>query len=175
MPNWCYNSATFICPSKEMYDKLLQSIKQDNWFDTFASLGLENNEYNYELACEMWGTKWCPTDLIIDNEDENNFTIDISFDSAWTPPIGVYKTMNEKYSIHTTAFYYELGCEFFGSCIYSDTEQINECFDIPNNKEELLEIQKQISSELNDFMMSTWEYHEEQWETEAETEAETED
>jgi hypothetical protein len=40
MPNWCYNSATFICPSKEMYDKLLQSIKQDNWFDTFASLGL---------------------------------------------------------------------------------------------------------------------------------------
>jgi hypothetical protein len=74
MPNWCYNSATFICPSKEMYDKLLQSIKQDNWFDTFASLGLENNEYKYELACEIWGTKWHPNDLIIDNEDENNFT-----------------------------------------------------------------------------------------------------
>jgi len=163
MPNWCYNSATLICPSKEIYDKLLQSIKEDNWFDTFVPLGLE---YKYELACEMWGTKWSPYDIIINNEDEDNFTIDISFETAWTPPLGVYKKMNEKYSIHTTAFYEELGCEFFGKCVYKDSEQTNECFDIPSNEEELLEIQEKISSDLNDYMLSTWEYLEEQWEAE---------
>jgi len=170
MPNWCYNSATLICSSKEIYDKLLQSMKDGNWFDTFVPLGLENNEYKYELACEMWGTKWSPTDVTINNEDEENFTIDVSFETAWAPPIGVYKTMNEKYSIYTTAFYCELGCEFYGKCVYSDSEQINECFDLPKNQEELLELQKKISSELNDYMMSTWEYLEEQWETVSESE-----
>jgi hypothetical protein len=157
MPNWCFNSATFVCPSKEIYDKLLQSIIDDNWFQTFAPLDLE------ELGINVWSTKCPPIDIEIGNQDENKLTIDVYFDTAWSPPLNLYSLMNKNYSIEISAFYYELGCEFFGRFIYSKTVEIDESFDIPSNKEELLEIQKQINSELNDFMMPTWESLEEQW------------
>ena len=157
MPNWCYNAATFVCPSKEVFNKLLQSINDNNWFQTFVPL--ENNTN----ACDKWGTKWSSIDLEIGNKDENKLTIDISFDTAWSPPIELYIIMNKVYSIETTAFYYELGCEFFGRCIYSGLNEMDETFDIPSNKEELVELQKRINSDLNEFMMPTWECLEEQW------------
>jgi hypothetical protein len=162
MPNWCYNSATFVCPSKEVFDKLIQSIIDDNWFETFAPLEMGNNIN----ASNKWGTKWSPIDIDIGNKDETKLTIDISFDTAWSPPLNFYCIMNKDYSIHTTAFYYELGCEFFGRCIYSKSIEMDESFDIPSNKEDLTELQKQIDNELNEFMMPTWECLEEQWENE---------
>jgi hypothetical protein len=162
MPNWCFNSATFVCPSKEIYDKLLQSIIDDNWFQTFAPL-----DFN-DLGINVWSTKCPPIDIDIGNKDETKLTIDICFDTAWSPPLNLYSLMNKNYSIETTAFYYELGCEFFGRCMYSGSVEMDESFDIPSNKEELLEIQKQINSELNDFMIPTWECLEEQWEFEDE-------
>lgn len=157
MPNWCFNSATFVCPNKEIYDKLLQSIIDDNWFETFAPLGIEND------SSDKWGTKWTPIDIDIGNKDENKLTIDICFDTAWNPPINFYWLLNNNFSIETTAFYYELGCEFFGRCIYSGSVEMDESFDIPSNKEELVELQKQISDDLNEFMIPTWECLEEQW------------
>ena len=166
MPNWCFNSATFVCPNKEIYDKLLQSIIDDNWFETFAPLGFDgfgNNVTNVNLASEKWGTKWSPIDIDIGNKDETKLTIDITFDTAWSPPINFYCLINKNFSIETTAFYYELGCEFFGRCIYSGSVEMDESFDIPSNKEELVKLQKQISNDLNDFMMPTWECLEEQW------------
>ena len=175
MPNWCYNSTTLTCPSKDVYDKLLEAIKNDTWFQTFAPLSLEegdesNNGWNYESAICMWNTKWSPQDLEIAIEDEANLTIELSFDTAWTPPTGVYSIMNKKYSIETTSYYYELGCEFFGRCMYAGEGEMDEIFDMPSNKEELTELQKQIGSELNDFMSSTWECLEEQWSEEDEEE-----
>jgi hypothetical protein len=151
MPNWCFNSATFVCPNKEIYNKLLQSILNDNWFETFT---LENNQSESLRK---------PIDIDIGNTDETKLTIDISFDTAWSPPLEIYMIMNNNYSIETTAFYYELGCEFFGRCIYSGSNEMDEPFDIPSNKEELIEVQKHISSELNEFMIPTWECLEEQW------------
>jgi hypothetical protein len=103
MPNWCSNSATFVCPNKEIYDKLLQSIIDNNWFETFAPFGIEND----------YSDKWIPIDIDIGNKDESKLTIDICFDTAWSPPINFYCLLNKNFSIETTAFYYELGCEFF--------------------------------------------------------------
>ena len=80
--------------------------------------------------------------------------------------ISVWNNSTKDYSIHTTAFYYELGCEFFGRCTYSKSIEMDESFDIPSNKEDLTELQKQIDNELNEFMMPTWECLEEQWENE---------
>ena len=74
MPNWCHNLATFTCPSKEIYDKLLLSMKNDNWFEIFAPLGLDKDEFengwDYIVAIEKWGTKWSPCDLEILTTDE---------------------------------------------------------------------------------------------------------
>jgi hypothetical protein len=166
MPNWCYNSTILTSPSKDVYDKLLDAIKNNKWFQTFAPLEDYEDGWNYESAVSIWHTKWPPHDLEIGNEDEENLTIELSFDTAWSPPTGVYSRMNKNFSIETTSYYYELGCEFFGKCIYASEGEMDETFDMPSNKEELIELQKKIDSELNDFMTSTWESLEEQWEDE---------
>lgn len=175
MPNWCYNSATIICPSKNVYMQLLDAIKNDKWFETFAPLEQCNNgdsdeSWRFDSALDVWHTKWPPNDLVIGNEDDINYIIEVSFDTAWTPPTGVYSIMYKNYSIETTAYYYELGCEFFGRCMYDSNTEMDETFDLPSNKKELIELQKKIGSELDDFMTSTWECLEEQWDEEDEDE-----
>jgi hypothetical protein len=174
MPNWCYNFATFTCPSKDIYDKLLLSLKENNWFETFASLGLDEkiyeNGWEYSVAIKTWGTKWTPCDLEIVNTNEEKMSIEVSFNSAWTPPTEVYKKMNKEFNIITDAIYDELGCEFFGRCFYENDEEVDDCYDLPSNVDELNELRKIIGSELDDYMKSTWEQLEEDWKNEAEEE-----
>lgn len=170
MPNWCYNYAELTCPNKDVYNKLMDSITNKCWFTTFAPLN-DENAWDYNLAKDIWKTKWNPDYVEIVNKDENLYTITIAFETAWTPPTGVYSIMNKKYNIETIAYYEELGCEFFGECIFFNDQEIDETYDIPSNKEELNEIRNIIGRELDDFMSSTWEQLEEQWQQEDEDEA----
>jgi hypothetical protein len=169
MPNWCYNFVTAICPSKEIYDKLLQSIIQGKWFETFAPLDSEASDedsYDYNKAIEIWKTKWPVNEVDILNQYDEDRVLELSFESAWSPPTGVYNIMAKKFGIDVTAFYNESGCEFFGKCFYSKEEEYDETYEYPNNKEELIELRKILGHELDDFMSSDWERLEEQWETE---------
>jgi len=169
MPNWCYNSTTFFCQNKEMYDKLLASIESDKWFKTFAPLGLDKEKYEngweYNKALEVWGTKWEPDELEIFNNDKDDFLIQIYFNTAWSPPLGVYKEMYNNFGIEIASFYEE-SSEFFGWCKYSKALTFDESYTIPSNKEELASMKKKIHSDLNDFMESTWDELEEQWQEE---------
>ena len=63
-----------------------------------------------------------------------------------------------------------MGSSFFGRYAKNKNEEINESFEIPSNREELIEIRKTIDSELDDFMSPTWEQLEEDWEEEQELE-----
>ncbi len=173
MPNWCQNLVSFICPSKEIYDKLLLSLDENEWFQSFAPLGtdIEYNEYENESACEIWGTKWTPRFIEISKEDENDLSIDLSFETAWSPPKGVYLLMNNKYNIDVIAFYNEPNQCFFGKCIYINKEnekiKINEEYDYPCNIKELEDLRNniEIGSELDDFMLPIWEELEEEWQS----------
>jgi len=168
MPNWCYNYALLSCPSKEIYDKLLDSITKQSWFKTFAPLGPDEDDWTFEKANEIWNTKWPPQELEIGCNDETEFIIDLTFNTAWSPPIGVYKTMYANFGITTTAYYEELGNEFFGKCAYSPYEEWDDTFDIPSNQAELDETRSVIGvgSELDEFMNDTWEQLKEQWKLE---------
>jgi hypothetical protein len=170
MPNWCHNIATFTCPSKDIYDKLLFAIQNDNWFETFAPLGLDKEEFengwDYNVAVEKWGTKWSPCDLEILTTDEENMIIEISCDTAWSPPNGVYKTMNKEFNIVTEAVYEELGSEFFGRCFYENGKEVDNSYEIPSNLQELNELRKVIGTDLDDYMTSTWEQLMEDWQNE---------
>ena len=167
MPNWCLNSATFICPTKTIFDELLESINNDTWFQTFASLGLDKNEYQdgYERtrALEVWHTKWTPQSIEVLDTVDDTFTIVLSFETAWSPPIGVYGKMKSDFNIYTTAFYEELGCEFFGRCIFSKEQELDETYDVPSNITDLNNLREVLGSELNDYMESTFEDLEQQW------------
>jgi hypothetical protein len=176
MPNWCYNYALLTCPSKEIYDKLLDAITKQSWFKTFAPLGPDEDDWTFEKANEVWNTKWPPQELEIGCNDETEFIIDLTFNTAWSPPIGVYKTMYANFGITTTAYYEELGNEFFGKCAYSPYEEWDDTFDIPSNQTELDETRTVIGvgSELDEFMNDTWEQLKEQWELEEKNEDEGE-
>ena len=165
MPNWCYNLATLCCPSKEIYDKLLESMTNQTWFKTFAPLGLDEDEWTFEKAHEIWNTKWPPQDLDITIEDESRLTIEVTFITAWSPPVGVYNIMFKEYGIATSAFYEEPGNEYFGKCAYSQHEEWDDIFDYPSNKEELDALRQEIGvgSDLDEFMSVTWEQLEEEW------------
>jgi len=167
MPNWCYNFATITCPSKEIYDKLLNAIVQNVWFETFAPLGLDTevyeNGWEYNKAVEIWKTKWSARDVEVLNQHDDELILELSFETAWSPPTGVYSIMNKNYNINVTAFYDEEGCDFFGRCIYSKEQEFDESYEFPTNKEDLEELRKVIGSELDDYMYSTWERLEEEW------------
>ena len=165
MPNWCYNFAQLTCPAKDVYNKLIDSITNKCWFTTFAPLNVDN-KWDYNKAIERWKTKWDPDSIEIVNKDDELYTIEISFETAWIPPTGVYTIMNKNYNIETVAYYEESGCEFFGKCVFSKDEEIDETYDFPSNKEELNETRNIIGAELDDFMSSTWEQLEEQWQQE---------
>jgi len=187
MPNWCHNFATVTCPTKEIYDKLLNAIRGNVWFETFAPLGLDpeiyENGWEYSKAIDIWKTKWGATDVQIlkqdsgnddydkesvnDNYDgKDNLTLELYFETAWSPPNGVYSIMNKNYGIEVSALYDEEGCDFFGRCIYSKEQEFDETYEFPTNKEELEELRKVIGSELYDYMSSTWERLEEEWDGE---------
>jgi hypothetical protein len=179
MPNWCYNFASIVCPSKEIFNKLLNSILENNWFLTFAPLGIDTdineNGWTYSKAIEIWKTKWDANDVEILNQSEEDLTLELSFQTAWSPPTGVYSIMSKTYGIDTIAFYDEEGCDFFGKCIYSNEEELDETYNFPSNRSELEELRKIIGSELDDFMSSSWEELEERWKEEDEDEDEEEE
>jgi len=170
MPNWCINSATITCPDKQTYNKLIESILEKNWFETFAPLGLDpvqyENGWDFATACDIWKTKWDAVEAEITNQDDAEYILDVSFDTAWRPPLGVYDIMSKNFNIEITAYYYELGCCFFGRYLKNKNEEIDESFEMPTNHEELIEIRKTIGDDLDDFMSATWEQMEEEWEEE---------
>ena len=167
MPNWCNNYATITCPTKEIYDKLNDAIVNEKWFETFAPLEIndESDEsgWNYHIAIDTWGTKWPPSSIEVNTIDHEKYTIEVVFDTAWSPPIGVYRIMNKRFDININAFYEEYGCDFFGRFCVSKEEEIDDVFDMPTDLAELTELRKIIGSELDDYMSFTWEHLQEEW------------
>lgn len=145
MPNWCFNAARishedpqmiqrmvdaaereqggvlqeFVpCPA-ELLDPKSTSYGGDNAADSDA-LRISNKEkfgyeswYDWNIA--NWGTKWDLCEVRVDRHDANNITL--SFDTAWSPPIEAYGTLEEQGFV-VEAYYYEPGMCFCG--LYED-------------------------------------------------------
>jgi hypothetical protein len=67
----------------------------------------------YDFCVNHWGTKW---DVGGDGQadvSDDGLSMNASFDSAWSPPIGVYEELvNQGYTVR--AYYYESGMCFAG-------------------------------------------------------------
>jgi hypothetical protein len=64
----------------------------------------------YDFCVNEWGTKW---DVDVDEPVELADSITINFDSAWSPPLGVYEALLERgYTVE--AYFYESGMGFAG-------------------------------------------------------------
>lgn len=114
MPNWCENDMT-IRGSKEVLDNIVNRI--DQYEKKERSNGLLEflkpiGEWDWDKAVKEWGTKWEVHDVFVERENEN--TLQLSFFSAWSPPIKAYQEGEKNHDIEITAEWIEYGLSFCG-------------------------------------------------------------
>ena len=139
MPNWCNNRLTISHKDIDVLDNLMAQIRADDstFFghikpmpeNTFrGNLGEEERKMCeekgipnwYDWSCHNWGTKWDACHVDWSHGDDGIVTF--VFDTAWSPPIPVYKELM-KQGFDVEAYYVEYGCGFAGEWHYSNEDE----------------------------------------------------
>jgi hypothetical protein len=111
----------------------------------------------YDFCVSQWGTKWdvdCQGQVDVHPEGK---LVTASFDSAWSPPVGVYQELvNQGYAVR--AYYYESGMCFAGIWDNGDDDCYSDWGDSQGAKD-------MLPSDLDEFFAiseSIAEYEEEE-------------
>lgn len=111
MANNCYNFATFT-GSEEAISKLFSKLSQYNscigYTEMLDIIGAPDREKT-DVYDDM-GTKWF--EMMATNDTPTD--IQVSGDSAWSPPLGFYKQICIAYNVSVYAEYEECGNDFGG-------------------------------------------------------------
>lgn len=120
MPNWCLNFLE-ISGEKDNIEKIATKLKEiegseSGIFETLV--GIDNSGDGHmlgqlQLNVNGWGTKW---DINANQVYPDVFQnmIMMSFDTAWSPPIGFCQMLSKKYTVNCTIKYEESGNDFCG-------------------------------------------------------------
>ena len=162
MPNWCDNTLTITHEDKSKIDAIEKVLA-----DKDSNEGLLNHlrpnpsgEWDYGWSVDNWGTKWDAQ--IIDYERQDDNTIWVSFESAWSPPTVLYEFLTEEgYGIE--AMYYEPGMSYCGR--FADGYDDYYEYDIDD-----LESLESIPSDIEDFAGLIDYHHDRMADREAEAE-----
>ena len=191
MPNWCNNTVSVAHQDPEKLRALVDAINEGKFChhviptpqaltDTVAGFpGEDQREAHeaqmkrnlelygakdwYDFQTSRWGTKWD-----VDAYETVEFDpagVTFGFDSAWSPPIGVYEALVEQ-GFSVTAFYYEPGMCFAGK--WSD-EDGDEYYELSGMTSE--QVREEIPQDLDECMaisenMAMWEEENEEEENE---------
>ena len=165
MPNWCDNTVDLTHSDKDKIDELEAELQKGNDAHILQHLCPGPEEWDYGWCVENWGTKWEAN--IIGWERTSDNTINVAFETAWSPPIALYEFL-ESEEWQVKAYYYEPGMCFAG--IYEDGS--DDCFDYSGLSAE--EIREQLPEELDDMYCIS--EQQEEWDAEmADEEDYTED
>jgi len=152
MPNWCENYARITVPNKQEADKFEAVLLSPN-SDDQDPIGLcgyilpmpktfeESVDPErpimpdwYTWRVSNWGTKWEVSvdegSADIEENDDGTYTFNLHFDSAWSPPVGVYEEIASRDGWDVFATYIEGGMSFIG--YFEDGE--NYSYDIGDRK-----------------------------------------
>ena len=58
----------------------------------------------YDWQINNWGTKWEPTDLSVEQCDEE---LELTFNTAWSPPEDICRAIRNKYPDVTVSWFYD--------------------------------------------------------------------
>jgi hypothetical protein len=100
----------------------------------------------FDFCTNEWGTKWDvdPYNPIeFDSEWDKNNKVTFGFDSAWSPPLGVYEALVEQ-GFSVRGYYFEGGMNFAG--IWDDG--VDDFYEIPGNSADAAE---ELPSELDEM------------------------
>lgn len=106
----------------------------------------------YDFCVNEWGTKWDANNITVN--DDADQTMELIFDTAWSPPLAFYDRMVEQ-GFEVSAYYYEPGCAFVGHW----DNGTDECYEIPGDADAVCE---SIPDYLDDYFgisesMEQWE------------------
>jgi hypothetical protein len=161
MPNWCYNNLDITATTPEqkaVLERVSRAEPEDGFIGLFMPLpeilkdttspapddldpelreqmiretGFDN-WYDWQVA--NWGTKWDPDVEVL---DWDGTTLSVSFDSAWSPPIGFYEWLTEQgYAV--SANYYEPGMNFAGEWINGEDYCVEDVYALARRETESL-------------------------------------
>ncbi|NBO24667.1 MAG: hypothetical protein EBU93_05490 [Chlamydiae bacterium] len=120
MPNWVDNSATITAPT-DMINEIKEILESDNselLNYMVPQPKFQNDQDWYSWNVENWGTKW----------DISSPYINVSFNSAWSPPIAAFETWaRSQENVTFQLDYFEPGMGFVGNASY-DGEYLDEDF-----------------------------------------------
>jgi hypothetical protein len=127
---------------------------------------LETHGYGnwYDFCVNEWGTKWDvdPYNPIeLDPEWDKNNKVTFGFDSAWSPPLGVYEALVEQ-GFSVRGYYYEGGMNFAG--IWEDG--VDDFYEIPGNSADAADELPSVLDEMFCISESLAEYEAENAEEE---------
>jgi len=145
MPNWCSNFVQITHTDPSKISALAAAVKEGKFCDYVVPVPQElrdtvagypgadkEEEHNaqmarniekygakdwYDFCVNRWGTKW-DVDLYSPVELENGL-LAFGFDSAWSPPEGIYRALHED-GFSVDAMYYEPGMGFCGRWVNGD-------------------------------------------------------
>ena len=139
MPNWCDNTLEVSHSDPKMMKRFTNAFKDGRLCEEF--IPFPNGEWNWDFCVENWGTKWDVggDDGYLEGGDDY---ATCSFQSAWSPPMGLYHVL-EELGFSVRAMYYEPGMNFAG--IYEDGN--DDCYELANSADEVAE---QIPDELDE-------------------------
>lgn len=128
--------------------KALEQQEQAN----LAKYGVRNW---YDFCVSRWGTKWDINTTSECDRDDDGLGFNGSFDTAWSPPMGVVERL-EAQGYEVTLYYYEPGMCFVGK--YEDGNDEYYQYEGENSKT----VAQAIGTELDDFwgiseQMADWE------------------
>ena len=143
MPNYCDNSATITNADSSKIDELEKVLlsEEGELFQAIRARPLEEDDNSYDWNCQNWGTKWGASLIDFDRQDEN--TIWVSFESAWSPPIALYEYMSNN-GWEVDAIYHEPGMEYAGNFI----DGVDNCYEYDITEEDTW---KPIPMDIQDF------------------------
>lgn len=143
MPNWCNNNVTISHTDSVKLEALAAAVREGKFCNhvipvpedlniVAGRVGADDNpdqielvrreqenlaKYGvknwYDFCVGRWGTKWDVEAYEGGNVVVEGNTIQFGFDSAWSPPIGIYEALVED-GFSVRAYYYESGMCFAG-------------------------------------------------------------
>ena len=143
MPNWCENTVEIYHEDPAILERVRKGFNDGKLLNEFlpvpedlqivaGSVGvatdpkqialvesenrnLEKYGYKnwYDFCVNEWGTKW---DVGGNGQEAQDIPggLMLTFDSAWSPPIGAYEKLVEQFGFSIRAMYYEPGMAFAG-------------------------------------------------------------
>lgn len=120
MPNYCWNTVTITGDKKTIKSlvKIFDSYENYEYFNDFCNAFLKKSkEVTDKLEYYHYGTKWW--DFHVSHE-ENGTVIDITGDSAWSPPLRLLEELSLKYNLEISGEYNEPGMNFAGKYVINN-------------------------------------------------------